>query len=215
VTEFGDAETRRHEFLSWRRRRWFYLALAGESVLLGREMIESVPAEGTAQAAEGMECAYHPGVLTHLRCNKCGKPICARCAIHTPVGYRCKECVRQQQAVYYTAFRLRHYVTAGLVTLPLALIAGWIVPSLGWFYAIILGPVAGAAIAGVAEWAVKHRRGRYMWLVVCGSIVLGTVPHVLMGSPWIGTLDLAQDLLYVALAVGVACARLRDGSRIV
>jgi len=195
-------------------------------------MIESVPAEGTAQAAEGMECAYHPGVLTHLRCNKCGKPICARCAIHTPVGYRCKECVRQQQAVYYTAFRLRHYVTAGLVTLPLALIAGWIVPSLGWFYAIILGPVAGAAIAGVAEWAVKHRRGRYMWLVVCGSIVLGTAPHVLltvisfvgslgsyalgmMGSPWIGTLDLAQDLLYVALAVGVAYARLRDGSRIV
>ena len=174
-----------------------------------------------------MECANHPGVLTYLRCNKCGKPICTKCAIHTPVGYRCKECILQQQSAYYAEFRPRYYVIAGLVTFPLALIAGWIVPSLGWFYAVILGPVAGAAIAGVAEWAIKHRRGRYTWLVVCGGIILGAVPHVLLtlislaggfligASPWFGILDVAQDLLYVGTAVGVAYARLRGGSRIV
>ncbi len=41
-------------------------------------------------------CANHPGVETSLRCNKCGKPICAKCAVRTPTGYRCKECVRGQ-----------------------------------------------------------------------------------------------------------------------
>ena len=34
-------------------------------------------------------CANHPTVETTLRCNKCGKPICAKCAIRTPTGYRC------------------------------------------------------------------------------------------------------------------------------
>lgn len=48
-------------------------------------------------------CANHPGVETSLRCNKCGKPICARCAIRTPTGYRCKECVRGQQKIFETA----------------------------------------------------------------------------------------------------------------
>ena len=48
-------------------------------------------------------CANHPGVETSLRCNNCGKPICARCAIHTPTGYRCAECVRGQQKIFNTA----------------------------------------------------------------------------------------------------------------
>ena len=48
-------------------------------------------------------CANHPGVETSLRCNKCGKPICAKCAIRTPTGYRCKECVRGQQRIFETA----------------------------------------------------------------------------------------------------------------
>ncbi len=39
-------------------------------------------------------CANHPERETGLRCNRCGKPICSQCAVQTPVGYRCRECVR-------------------------------------------------------------------------------------------------------------------------
>ena len=39
-----------------------------------------------------MRCAYHPKVETLLRCSKCEKPICSRCAILTPVGSRCRQC---------------------------------------------------------------------------------------------------------------------------
>src|SRR5215212_8141275 len=37
-------------------------------------------------------CANHPNVQTNLRCSRCGKPICARCRVATPVGYRCYDC---------------------------------------------------------------------------------------------------------------------------
>ena len=186
----------------------------------------SVPTTQPSEGAQPLRCANHPGVSTYLRCNRCGKPICAKCAVHMPVGYRCRECVRGQQEVFYADFRSRHYVIAALVSLPLSLIAGWIVPTLGWFYALILSPVAGTAIANNARWAIKRRRGKYVWLVVCGCIVLGVLPQVLLGLvhligsvisgyAGIGVVDLLQDGLYVALAAGAAYAQLRPGKRIV
>ena len=48
-------------------------------------------------------CANHPSVETTLRCNKCEKPICAKCAVLTPTGYRCKECIKDQQKIFETA----------------------------------------------------------------------------------------------------------------
>ena len=41
-----------------------------------------------------MKCTYHPDVETNLRCSKCGKPICPRCLVETPVGARCPDCAR-------------------------------------------------------------------------------------------------------------------------
>ena len=81
------------------------------------------PAPDAAAAVPVMYCANHPDTETLLRCNKCNKPICLKCAVQTPVGYRCKECVREQQDVYYNgttsdnliAVRVDEGVGAGLV----------------------------------------------------------------------------------------------------
>src|SRR5215213_1946552 len=65
-------------------------------------------------------CANHPNVETLLRCNKCNKPICMKCAVKTPVGYRCRECVRQQQNIYFNAESWDYpiaFVVSFLVTL--------------------------------------------------------------------------------------------------
>ena len=48
-------------------------------------------------------CYVHPDRETGLRCNRCERPICADCAVLTPTGYRCKECVREQKKVFDTA----------------------------------------------------------------------------------------------------------------
>ncbi|MBL8128361.1 MAG: hypothetical protein JNM64_12030 [Chloroflexia bacterium] len=43
---------------------------------------------GNLSASGAVPCAEHQEVETRLRCSRCGKPICPRCAVRTPVGMR-------------------------------------------------------------------------------------------------------------------------------
>ena len=152
-------------------------------------------------------CANHPNVETMLRCNRCGKPICTRCAVQTPVGYRCKECVGQQQAAFYSGSAF-DYVIGGVIALVLGSIASYLMTLLGaWFFALILGPTIGIGIAELVRLAVRRRRSKYLWLVVGGGLVVGALPAMLLAlvSLW-GLLTLG---LFLLLAVGAATARLR------
>lgn len=152
-------------------------------------------------------CANHPTVETMLRCNRCNKPICTRCAVQTPVGYRCKECVGRQQAVFYTGGVL-DYVIAGAISVVLGGVASYLMTLLGaWFFALILGPVAGIGIAELVRLAVRRRRSKYLWLVVAAGMIAGAVPSMLLAlfSLW----SLITLGLFLVLAVGAASARLR------
>jgi len=173
-----------------------------------------------------LHCVNHPEIETRLRCNKCGKPICSKCAVRTPVGYRCRDCINQQQRVFYADFRSGHYLVAAAVALPLSLVAGWLVPRLGW-YAIFLGPLIGGGIAEAARWAIQRRRGEYTWLIVCGCIVLGALPFLFLSLlPWLGLalglsgywvggiMRLLWNGVYLVTAVGAAYARLQTGKRV-
>ena len=177
---------------------------------------------------EPVYCENHPNVETRLRCNKCGKAICSKCAVRTPVGYRCRSCVNAQQRAFYAGFRPSYYLVVALVALPLSLVAGWLVPRLGW-YTIILGPVVGGGISEAARWAIRRKRGEYTWLVVCSSIVVGALPTLLLsllafGGLLVRTPGLVGSLVgglarllwvgvYLLTAVGAAYARLRTGRR--
>jgi hypothetical protein len=175
--------------------------------------------------SEPLHCENHPGVETYLRCNRCAKPICTRCAVRTPVGYRCKECVRAQQRTYYDDFGLQQYGIAAAVALPLAILAGWIVPRLGWF-TLFLGPVTGTVIARAVRWALRRKRGEMTWLVVCGAIAIGgaipvaqqaILPLLAPGGTVSWSIGLLLSLLwaavYVATAAGAAYGWLRPGRR--
>lgn len=154
-------------------------------------------------------CANHPNVETMLRCNRCGKPICSRCAVRTPVGYRCKECVGQQQAAFYTG-GLGDYVIGWAVALVLGGIASFLVSMVGgWFFALILGPALGVGIAEAVRLAVRRRRSRYLWLAVGGGIVIGSLPALFTGLLSFNLGPLLTSVLFVVLAVSTAVARLR------
>jgi hypothetical protein len=175
-------------------------------------------ADVTPPDDEVLFCANHPNVETALRCNRCGKPICTRCMVRTPVGYRCKECVGQQQSVFFTGGPA-DYVIAGVISLGLGLLAGFLMGALrSWWFSLILGPVFGGAIAEVVRVAVRRRRSRYLWLVTAGGIALGALPALLgrvvissgsagfvLGAGW----NLLALGIYLFLAVGAAVARLR------
>ena len=165
-------------------------------------------------------CVNHPSVPTGLRCNKCGNPICVKCAVRTPVGYRCRSCVKNQQAVFYTASSM-DYVVAAVITLPLAAIGQFIGPMLG-FFALFAGPIVGGLVAQLVYRANGKRRGQYTWLVVGACMIIGALPALAVsalpmllgmsgGFSLYGLLGLAWPLAYLALAVGSAVAWLRFG----
>jgi MFS family permease len=181
--------------------------------------------------SDRLYCVNHPDVETYLRCNRCGRPICPRCAVQTPVGYRCRDCINAQQKAFFADFRPIYYLVAALVALPLSLVAGALIPLTGWF-TIFLGPVVGAGIAEITRWAIRRRRGRYTWLVVCGSIVVGGLLRILVAAGLIllagllggtngtagfalsGVFAILWPIVYVVTATGAAYWRLRPGKRV-
>jgi hypothetical protein len=127
---------------------------------------------------EILYCANHPTVETTLRCNRCEKPICSRCAVLTPTGYRCKECVRGQQRQFDTATWLDYPLTIAIAGL-LAYIGSQIVPVLG-FFTIFLAPIAGVIIAEAIRMVIRKRRSKRLFLTATIAAGVGSAPPLLM-----------------------------------
>ena len=116
-------------------------------------------------------CYYHPNVETELRCNKCGKFICVKDAVRTPVGYRCKSCVKEQQDIFFTATPIDYAVSAVIASV-LGMIAAVIMPALG-FIAITGSPPFGPF---VSEFAIANAA------FTSSSFVAGSINALPIGS---------------------------------
>ena len=155
--------------------------------------------------APKMYCANHPSVETNLRCNKCEKPICPRCAVLTPTGYRCKECVRGQQKVFETAVWV-DYPLLFAVVLVLAYLGSLIAFRLG-FFTILLAPVAGGVIAEIARAVTHRRRSKRLYLLAGVAAVIGCVPMGLQLLQF-GLLALVWHGIYTVLMTSALYTRL-------
>ena len=118
-------------------------------------------------------CYRHPDRETFLRCNRCEKLICSECAVLTPTGYRCKECVRGQQKVFNTA-RTQDYIFGILVALILGYIGGVISRYIG-FFIIFIAPLMGVGIAEAVRMLIKKRRSMALFRAVTIAAVMGAV----------------------------------------
>jgi hypothetical protein len=121
-------------------------------------------------------CENHPSRETNLRCNRCGKPICGECAVQTPVGYRCKECIRGQQKVFETASNV-DVPTAFVVSAVCVGVAVAILNYL-WIWGLIVAPIVGGVIAEVVRWAVRRRRSRRMYQATVTGGILGAAIYL-------------------------------------
>jgi hypothetical protein len=120
-------------------------------------------------------CANHPTVATQLRRNRRGKAI-AECAVRTPVGYRCRECVREQQQVFETATTI-DYPIAFLISAVASLFATWALSFLG-FFGLFVAPAIGVGVAEVVRRAVRGHRARHLPTAAVAGAILGAVPVV-------------------------------------
>jgi hypothetical protein len=123
-------------------------------------------------------CANHPQVETSLRCNRCEKPICAKCAKKTPTGYKCEDCVRGIQKTFETT-EWYDYPIAFILAGTLSFIGGLISTSFIAFFTIFIAPVAGTIIAEVVRSAVQRRRSIRLYRVAALGTILGPMPLVL------------------------------------
>lgn len=171
------------------------------------------PQAAEMEAQEGvLYCYRHPNRATGLRCITCNRPICTKCAQHTPVGYRCPQCIREAQDVFFTA-GIVDYLVVAVVTLILGLLAGAIAPRLG-FFVIFIGPAAGSIIGRIAFRVGRRQHGRYLPHLVAALVALGgflpsglpIVLALLFGSASIAQLGLGLlwPAIYVFLATGAA-----------
>lgn len=153
-------------------------------------------------------CHIHPDRETTLRCNRCEQPMCVKCAVSTPTGYRCKSCVKGQRAKFVTAQWYDYAIAAG-VTLALSIPAQWFIPQLG-FFIFILAPLAGGIIAEAVRWATGRRWGPYLGYVVMGTAILADLPIIMLGllSGVFGLI--LWHILYLVLVSGVVLARIRE-----
>ncbi|CCF83781.1 B-box zinc finger protein [Nitrolancea hollandica] len=176
--------------------------------------------------ADEPQCTYHPNVRTRLRCSKCGTPICPRCAVETPVGFRCPECAAIRGLPTYRT-STGSLLKAVLIGLGVALATGalWgFFPAWKFYAALVLG-------FGVAEgiaWAADDKRGADLQAIGMGCVLLGLLVSRLVMAEHLGIsfdyirghltdphlmaflqLRLLPDLLFAALAVVIPFIRFR------
>ncbi len=181
--------------------------------------------------SDTFHCHIHANRPTSLRCNRCDRPICVQCAVRTPTGYRCKECVREQQKKFDTAEWYDYVLAFSVAAIGSGIASGlvWLVSGLSFGLAVLLiGPAAGALIGNTVLRFIKNRRSRQLFLTAATGMVAGALPalltvslHVLMdmlsGAGALGGLDsflpTIWEVIYLFLAVPAAYTRI-SGIRI-
>jgi len=158
-------------------------------------------------------CYVHPNRETSLRCNNCERPICAACAVRTPTGYRCKECVKGQLKVFDTA-EWYDYVLGFIVAAFLSGVASFLVTLIGnigffgWFLIIAGAPTAAVAIAEGVRLVTKRRRSRPLFITIAVGVVLGVVPVILFQVLTLNLFGILFQVIYLVIATPVVYTRL-------
>jgi hypothetical protein len=106
--------------------------------------------------------------------------MCTECAVQTPVGYRCRECVRGIQDKYFNATPSDDALVFGVTTGATALIAGIIAAmNLPLLFVIIVGLPIGGAIGELAIRLMGKRRGRSTPQFGAAGAVVGGIVGVI------------------------------------
>ncbi len=128
-----------------------------------------------------------------LRCNRCGKPITPETAVLTPTGYRCQDCIRQQQKVFDNT-KWMDVVIGFLISGIIAFAGSWFVPRLG-FFTILIAPGIGTLIYKAVRLAVKQRRSKLLNSSILAGALIGSLP--LLVPAMLNVITMSTELISV------------------
>ncbi|RMG21974.1 MAG: hypothetical protein D6724_11275 [Armatimonadetes bacterium] len=120
-----------------------------------------------------MHCYRHPGEETTLRCSKCERPICTKCAVLTTVGYRCPECGRERSTtrdVPLPSLALGLVLGAGL-----GAGVGFLAAKIVGFLLLLVSPFVGRALGELLFRSMGRRSSPLVGGVTAVATVLGSL----------------------------------------
>jgi hypothetical protein len=118
-------------------------------------------------------CYRHPDRETWVRCGRCDRPICPRCAMQGPVGFRCRDCGKPAFDPL-TSLKPTQAILGALVAIAGGTIAAIVASRIG-FFAIIISFFAGGIVAEAVMRVTGYKRGPVMLGVLLGGIVVGSL----------------------------------------
>ena len=131
------------------------------------EAVDPVTDDGT------LYCYRHPDRVTYVRCGRCDRPICSKCAMQGPVGFRCRTCGKPAYDPL-TSMKPRQVLLGSLVALGAGTLGGIIGLRLG-FFVIFIGFFGGGLIADLVMRVTGYKRGPVMAAMLLGGIAAGTL----------------------------------------
>lgn len=135
------------------------------------------------------ECAFHRGVETDVRCPECGRYICPKDMVDTPVGYKCRECGLSRKPKL-GGVKPRQ-LTLGIVSAAGAAVVLCLVYLFLPFQSLWLSLLGGVGVAeATRRGAGGHRGGQFAVIAAVATFAAGGVA-MLFGSGGILSLVLA------------------------
>jgi hypothetical protein len=162
-------------------------------------------------------CATHPKVETGLACSRCGKYICPRCMIQTPVGARCNDCARVRRAPVFDVKPQQLFLAIGAsILMAVGLGVAWgilfieirKIPFLPWLIALGAGYIIGEGISMASN---RQRSTTLAWLAGIATFATFGIAGFVFAE-WAGVRFLLGGifgLLNLGFAIYIAVTRVR------
>lgn len=159
-----------------------------------------------------LHCYRHPDRETWIRCGRCDQPICTRCAMQGPVGFRCRECGRPARDPL-TSIRTSQLAVGLGISILGGLVVGLVAGRIG-FLGLLLAWFAGGLIADAVIRFVGFKRGPKVMAMLFGGILIGAAAAFvgeamalasgIPGGGFVAAFVYAQGP-WAALAAGITC----------
>lgn len=130
--------------------------------------------------SEALRCYRHPDRETWVRCGRCDQPICTRCAMQGPVGFRCRECGRPARDPL-TTIRPSQLAIGLAVSVGGGFVVGLFSGQIG-FFGLLLAWFGGGIIADAVIRFVGFKRGPKLVAMLFGGILVGAAAAFVIGA---------------------------------